>query len=96
MNVELIVSTTGLPAEGMDLAPLLKEDQEVAITKQMKKKYNVQRSKKGFLIHSIIKPTAFFSSNVLESKLLRKMCPNQCTTRAIVFAKIYVARVHIN
>ena len=47
MNVELIVSIIGLPSSGIDLAPLLKKDQEAAIAKGMKENFGVQRSNEG-------------------------------------------------
>ena len=76
MNVKLIASITGLPDAGMDPTLLLKNDQEESIAKQMKKKYVVQRSKRGFLIRTINKPISLFACKVLASNLLHKMHPN--------------------
>ena len=70
MDVKFIAAITGLKTVGMDPTPLLKKDQEVSIAKRMKKKYGIQRSKRGFLIHTINNPIVRFVGKVLASNLL--------------------------
>ena len=76
MDVDLTVIITGLPIAGIDPMPLLRKDQETAISARMKEKYDVIRDNKGFLISSINDHTILFVVNVLASKLLCKMRQN--------------------
>ena len=83
MTVELIASITVLPSSRIDPSPLFKKDQEANIAMQMKEKFVVQRSKRGFVINTINDPTIIFDVKLLTSKLLRKVRLDQCTTREI-------------
>ena len=96
VDIQLISTITGLPFTGVNPTPLLKKDQEATIATWMKKKYDVVRSKRGFLIHSINNPIVCFAAKVLASKLLRKMHPDQCTAGAILLAKLCAVGVQIN
>ena len=50
----------------------------------MKDKYELTRDKRGFSIAFINATIFWFAAKVLSSKMLRKMQPNQCTTKIIV------------
>ena len=56
----------------------------------MKENFGMQISKRGFFIRTINNPTIHFAAKVLASKLLRKMCLDQCIAGAIVLAYICV------
>ena len=80
----------------MDTTLLLKKDQEAETTTHMKKKYDVVRNKRGFMIDSINKYTVCFVSKVLVSKLLHKMHPEQCIVGVITLDELCAEGVHIN
>ena len=62
----------------------------------MKEMFGIERSKRGFFIHTINNPTVIFAIKVLASKLLRKVHPDQCTMGAIAFTDLCASETQIN
>ena len=89
VDVELIALTTRLPIDGVNNpAPFFAgKDQDVTLTNRIKDKYELTKDKRGFFVASINDMVVRFANKVLFSKLLKKMRPNQCTTRTIVAAE---------
>ena len=96
MTIEVIVAIVGIPSIGMNLAPLLKKDQEVSLAKRMKENFHVQRCKRGLVINTINDPNYIFGMKVLTSKLLHKPCLHKCSTGEIALGDIYVEGVQLN
>ena len=63
---------------------------------KMKDKYDLCRYTRGFLIKSINVHTVRFIAKVLDTKLLKKMWPNQCTVGEITIDELCAKGVQIN
>ena len=96
MTIEVIVAIVGLPSIGMNLAPLLKKDQEVSLAKRMKENFGIQRRKRVLVINIINEPTVIFDMKVLTSKLLRKLCLDKCSAGEIAPGDVCVEGVQLN
>ena len=96
MTIEVIVAIVGLPSIGMNLAPLLKKDQEVSLAKRMKENFHVQRCKRGLVINTINDPNYIFGMKVLTSKLLCKLRLDKCSAGEIAHGDICVEGFLLN
>ena len=96
MTIEVIVAIVGLPSIGMNLAPLLKKDQEVSLAKRMKENFRVQRRKRALVINTINDPNYIFGMKVLTSNLLCKLRLDKCSAGEIAPGDICVEGVLLN
>ena len=93
MDVDLILSITGLSNVGEGPAPYLHPNKD---TTKMKKKYELQRAGRGFLIAPIEDNTVRFTAKILSCKLLRKMYPTECTADIVELEEQCTERVVFN
>ena len=84
VDVEIILTITGLPHQGHDPAPYLFPNRD---TMNMKQKYDLQHANRGFLISSITNNTVRFTAKILYCKLLCNMQPTECTVGAMELAE---------
>ena len=73
IDIELIAIITCLPFIGMDPTPLLRMYQEVSISTQMKKKYDIVRENIVYMISSINYYTIHLVAKVFSSNLMQKI-----------------------
>jgi len=71
--IELIAQIIGLPIQGMDPMLILDDkSKEKALAEEMKKKYGIDRGKRGIMIKRINDVVTQLGENILFCKLLRK------------------------
>ena len=95
-TMDLVSAITGLPWQGVDPAPYLHKQGEKLDKNDMKNKYQLVRSRKGFLISSIDDNVVRAAAKILYSKVLCKMRPTECTSATVELTKNHAQGVHIN
>jgi hypothetical protein len=73
IDVELMANITGFPSRGMDPMHFLDDkSREKALDEEMKKKYGINRGKRGIIIKRINNSMTQLGAKILACKLLIK------------------------
>ena len=93
----LIHCITQLPCKGEDLADISEgKRSDLSIAEAMKKKYKLEKKKRGYSISSINNKAVRVTTQILVSKVMRKCRADEVPTLVVSLAEKYVEGVQFN
>ena len=84
VDVELIARISGLPNKGKSHVPYLAKHN----TKPIKRKHNLQRVGRGYLLGPIKDKSVCVAAKILSCKMFHKMIPMQCLVAVVELAEL--------
>lgn len=85
--MDFIHKTSRLPYKGMDPTTIVGKSDDLALVEAMKKKYNLEKKKRGYSISNIKDKGVCIATHLLAGKVMRKFHSNEVIVLIVELAK---------
>lgn len=85
--MDLIHRITRIPYKGKDLAKIAGKSGDLALTEAMKKKYKLEKKKRGYTISNIKDKGVRVATHLLARKVMRKFHRDEVPTPVVALEK---------